>query len=64
MNETLQLSTFIAILPEIILLFSAMMLLIAGVVRGEVSAPAVNSACITMLFLVALADAVCAARTP
>ena len=31
-----------------------MVLLMAGVIRGEVSAPAVNSACITMLFLVAL----------
>jgi NADH-quinone oxidoreductase subunit N len=55
MTETLPLSTFAALLPEIILLGSALMLLMAGVIRGEVSAPAVNSACITMLFLVALA---------
>ncbi len=42
-------------MPEIVLLGSALVLLMAGVIRGEASAPAVNSACITMLFLVALA---------
>ena len=51
---TFEFSTFMTLLPEMILLGGAMVLLMAGAIRGEVSAPAVNSACITVLFLVAL----------
>ncbi|HTQ84144.1 MAG TPA: NADH-quinone oxidoreductase subunit NuoN [Pseudolabrys sp.] len=53
MSDLTQFSTFMTLLPEIILLGSAMVLLMAGVVRGEASAEAVNGACATMLFLVA-----------
>jgi len=55
MTQALQFSTFMTLLPEIVLLGSAMVLLMAGVIRGEASAEAVNSACIVILFLVALA---------
>jgi NADH-quinone oxidoreductase subunit N len=55
MTQAFQLSTFMTLLPEIVLLGSAMVLLMAGVIRGEASAEAVNSACIVILFLVALA---------
>jgi NADH-quinone oxidoreductase subunit N len=55
MNQAIQLSELMPILPELVLLGSAMVLLMAGVIRGEVSSPAVNSACIVVLFLVALA---------
>jgi NADH-quinone oxidoreductase subunit N len=54
MTEVYQFSTFMTLLPEIVLLGSAMVLLMAGVIRGEASAEAVNSACIAILFLVAL----------
>ena len=55
MTQALQFSTFMTLLPENVLLGSAMVLLMAGVIRGEASAEAVNSACIVILFLVALA---------
>jgi NADH-quinone oxidoreductase subunit N len=55
MTQTFEFSTFMTLLPEIVLLGSAMVLLMAGVIRGEASAEAVNSACIVILFLVALA---------
>ena len=55
MTGTLHFSDYLPVLPELILLGSAIVLLLAGVVRGEVSSPAVNSASIAILFLVALA---------
>jgi NADH-quinone oxidoreductase subunit N len=55
MTQVFQFSTFMTLLPEIVLLGSAMVLLMAGVIRGAASAEAVNSACIVILFLVALA---------
>jgi NADH-quinone oxidoreductase subunit N len=55
MTQAFQFSTFMTLLPEIVLLGSTMVLLMAGVIRGEASAEAVNSACIVILFLVALA---------
>jgi NADH-quinone oxidoreductase subunit N len=54
MNETIQMSALMPVLPEIILLGSAMVLLLAGAIRGEVSSEAINGACIAILFLVAL----------
>jgi NADH-quinone oxidoreductase subunit N len=55
MIAALHLSHYFPLLPEVILLGSAMVLLMAGVIRGEVSSEAVNSASIVILFLVALA---------
>jgi len=55
MTATVPLGDLFVMLPEFILLGSAIVLLMAGVFRGEVSSPAVNSASIAMLFLVALA---------
>ena len=49
-----QLVHYLPLLPELVLLGSAIMLLMAGVVRGEASAEAVNGACIALLSLVAL----------
>ncbi len=49
------LGTYAALLPEFILLGGAIVLLLAGVIRGEVSSEAINSASIVILFLVALA---------
>ena len=54
MNEIMNVSSLMPILPELILLGSALVLLMAGVIRGEASAEAVNSACIVILFLVGL----------
>jgi NADH-quinone oxidoreductase subunit N len=55
MTGTVPLSDLFVMLPELILLGSAMVLLMAGAFRGEVSSPAINSASIAILFLVALA---------
>jgi NADH-quinone oxidoreductase subunit N len=47
-------SQLMPILPELLLLFCATVLLLAGAVRGDVSSEAINSASIVVLFLVAL----------
>ena len=52
---TSQLVHYFPVLPEMVLLGSAIVLLMAGVIRGEASAEAVNGACIALLSLVALA---------
>ena len=54
MNQAMHMSSLMPMLPELILVCSAMVLLMAGVIRGEASAEAVNSACIVILFLVGL----------
>ncbi len=52
MNQAMHMSSLMLILPELILVCSAMVLLMAGVIRGEMSSEAINSACIVILFLV------------
>ncbi len=54
MNQAMHMSSLMPMLPELILVCSAIVLLMAGVIRGEASAEAVNSACIVILFLVGL----------
>jgi NADH-quinone oxidoreductase subunit N len=54
MNQMTQIHDLMPLLPEFVLLGGAMVLLMAGVIRGDMSSPAVNSACTVVIFLVAL----------
>jgi len=54
MNSMMDMGAYLPILPELLLTSCAMVLLMAGVIRGEISSPAINSASIVILFLVAL----------
>jgi NADH-quinone oxidoreductase subunit N len=54
MNALTQINDLMPLLPELVLLGSAMVLLMAGVIRGDMSSAAVNSACTVVIFLVAL----------
>jgi len=58
MMQAMHMSALLPVLPELILLGSAIVLLMAGAMRGEVSSEAINSASIAILFLVGLSFAV------